>query len=141
MLYLWLKAFHLVAVVTWFAALFYLPRLFVYHATAADTISNERFKLMERRLYRGIANPSMMAAIALGIGMVFIAPGIAASGWFMLKMLFVAALLCYHFTCKYYMRCFAEDQNRKSETFFRWFNEAPILVLIPVCILAVVKPF
>lgn len=141
MLYLWLKAFHLVAVVSWFAALFYLPRLFVYHSMAEDQISIERFKVMERKLYRGIANPAMMTSIALGLGMVFVAPAIAQGGWFHAKMVLVALLLGYHFTCKYHLKRFAEDANTKSHIYFRWFNEAPVVVLILIAILVIVKPF
>ena len=140
-LYDWLKAFHLVAVVTWFAALFYLPRLFVYHSQAEDQISIERFKVMERKLYKGIANPSMMATIALGLGMVFVVPSIAQAGWFHAKMALVALLLAYHFMCKHYMKRFAENANTKSHVYFRWFNEAPVVVLVLVAILVIVKPF
>ncbi len=143
MSYLWLKAFHLMAVVTWFAALFYLPRLFVYHAMAEDQISIDRFKLMERRLYRGIANPSMMAVIALGVGMMFLPPGQIwmTMGWFHLKMFFVVLMLGYHFMCKHYMRRFAEDANTRSHTFYRWFNEVPVVFLVVITILVIVKPF
>jgi putative membrane protein len=143
MLYLWLKAFHLVAVVSWFAALFYLPRLFVYHSMAEDQISIDRFKIMERKLYRGIANPAMMASIALGVAMLFTDLGKAwiSMGWFHAKMVLVALLLGYHFTCKYHMKNFAKDANTKSHIYFRWFNEAPVVVLILISILVIVKPF
>ncbi len=141
MLYLWLKAFHLVAVVSWFAALFYLPRLFVYHAMTEDEISIERFKVMERKLYRGIANPAMMATIALGLGMVWVLPDIARAGWFQAKMVLVVALLAYHFMCKAHLKKFADNANTKSHVYFRWFNEFPVLVLIGIAILVIVKPF
>ena len=141
MLYLWLKAFHLVAVISWFAALFYLPRLFVYHSMAEDQISIERFKIMERKLYRGIANPAMMASIVLGLAMLWVAPTIAQAGWFYAKMVLVVLLLIYHFMCKHYMKRFAEDANSKSHRYFRWFNEAPVVVLILIAILVIVKPF
>lgn len=143
MLYLWLKAFHMVAVVSWFAALFYLPRLFVYHSMAEDQISIDRFKIMERKLYRGIANPAMMASIALGIAMLFTAQGKiwVSMGWFHAKMALVVLLLGYHFTCKYHLKRFAEDANTKSHIYFRWFNEAPVVVLILIAILVIVKPF
>jgi len=143
MLYLWLKAFHLVAVVSWFAALFYLPRLFVYHSTAEDQISIDRFKIMERKLYRGIANPAMMASIALGVGMLFTAQGKIwlAMGWFHAKIVLVVMLLGYHFVCKYHLKKFAEDANNKSHIYFRWFNEAPVVALILIAILVIVKPF
>ena len=144
MLFLWLKALHLIAVVCWFAALFYLPRLFVYHAMAEDEISRERFKVMERKLYRGIANPSMMASILLGIALVFTPVGkvlITSGGWFHAKMVFVVLLVIYHILCKRHMLAFAEDRNEKSHVYFRWFNEAPVVALIAIVILVVVKPF
>lgn len=144
MLFLWLKAFHLIAVVCWFAALFYLPRLFVYHATADDEISRERFKVMERKLYRGIANPAMMASILLGISLLFTPLGVAlisSGGWFHAKLVFVVLLVIYHILCKRHMVAFAEDRNEKSHVYFRWFNEAPVVALIAIVILVVVKPF
>ena len=144
MLFLWLKAFHLIAVVCWFAALFYLPRLFVYHADAVDEISRERFKVMERKLYKGIANPSMMISVLLGIAIVFTPAGkalISTGGWFHLKMLLVAVLIAYHILCKKHMKAFAEDRNTKSHVYFRFFNEFPVIILIAVVILVIVKPF
>lgn len=138
---LWLKAFHIIAVVCWFAALFYLPRLFVYHAMSEDVISNERFKTMERKLYRGIANPSMMASIALGIGMIVLNPAYLGMGWMQAKLVLVVLLVIYHLLCKRHMIAFAEDRNDKSHIYFRWFNEAPVIALIAIVILVVVKPF
>jgi putative membrane protein len=138
---LWLKAFHIIAVVCWFAALFYLPRLFVYHAMSEDAISNERFKTMERKLYRGIANPSMMASIALGIGMIVLNPAYLGMGWMHAKLALVVLLVIYHLLCKRHMIAFAEDRNDKSHIYFRWFNEAPVIALIAIVILVVVKPF
>lgn len=143
MWYLYLKAFHLIAVITWFAALFYLPRLFVYHAQATDNVSIERFKIMERRLYKAIANPSMMVTIGLGIWMAFMPAGQiwATQGWFHAKMTLVVLLLVYHFMCKYHLKQFAEDNNGKSHVYFRWFNEVPSVLLIAIVILVIVKPF
>lgn len=144
MLYLWLKAFHIIAVVCWFAALFYLPRLFVYHSMAEDKVSRERFKTMERKLYRGIANPSMMATIALGIAIIFTPQGsanISVGGWFHAKLALVVLLVVYHMLCKKHMRELAEDRCEKSHVYFRWFNEAPVVALIAIVILVVVKPF
>ena len=144
MLFLWLKAFHIIAVVCWFAALFYLPRLFVYHADASDEISNERFKIMERKLYKQIANPAMMASIILGFGMMFthVGKALATSGaWFIVKLVLVAAIVAYHVMCKKHMLAFAEDRNTKSHKYFRVFNELPVLALISIVILVVVKPF
>lgn len=141
MLFLWLKALHIIAVICWFAALFYLPRLFVYHASTEDDISNERFKIMERKLYRGIANPSMMATIGLGAWMIFNNPAYLNYGWMHAKLALVALIFVYHFLCKKHLRAFAEDRNTKSHRYFRFFNEAPVLALIPIVILVVVKPF
>lgn len=138
---LWLKSFHIVAVICWFAALFYLPRLFVYHASAEDEISIERFKVMERKLYRGIANPSMMATIALGIGMIIINPAYLSMGWMHAKLAIVALLVIYHLLCKRHLVAFAENRNTKSHIYFRWFNEAPVIALIAIVILVVIKPF
>lgn len=140
-IYLWLKAFHLVAVVCWFAALFYLPRLFVYHVTAEDQISKERFELMERRLYKGIANPAMMASITFGILLVMGVPAIAQGGWFGAKMLLVVGLVIYHIMCKAHMLKIAGGENTKSHVYFRWFNEVPVVFLILIAILVIVKPF
>ena len=139
--YLWLKAFHLVAVVCWFAALFYLPRLFVYHSMAEDQISKERFELMERKLYKGIANPAMMVSILLGMSLVMVLPGIASGGWFGAKILLVVALVVYHIMCKAHMMKLAEGENTKTHVYFRWFNEVPVVLLIAIAILVVVKPF
>jgi len=139
--YLWLKAFHLVAVICWFVALFYLPRLFVYHADTQDDISNERFKIMERRLYRGIANPSMMATITLGLLLIAAIPGHMSGGWMHVKLVLVALLVVYHIFCKRHMKAFAEDRNEKSHVYFRWFNEVPSVFLIAIVILVIVKPF
>ena len=93
---LWLKAFHIISVITWFAALFYLPRLFVYHAMAEDEISRERFKIMERKLYRGIMNPSAVVAIGLGIAILVVQPFWLLQGWLHIKLALVALLVIYH---------------------------------------------
>jgi putative membrane protein len=139
--YLWIKAFHIIAVVTWFAGLFYLPRLFVYHAQSKDDVSKERFKVMERKLYRGIMLPSMIIAIGLGIWLVMLAPAWLTQGWMHVKLALVIALVAYHFTCAAMLKRFATDNNTRSHVFYRWFNEAPVLVLVTVVILVVVKPF
>lgn len=140
-MYLWIKAFHIIAVVTWFAGLFYLPRLFVYHAQSKDDVSKERFKVMERKLYRGIMLPSMIIALGLGIWLVMLAPAWLTQGWMHVKLALVIALLAYHFTCAAMLKRFATDSNTRSHVFYRWFNEAPVLVLVTVVILVVVKPF
>lgn len=139
---LWLKAFHIVAVVTWFAALFYLPRLFVYHSMSEDQISKDRFKIMERKLYRGIMTPSMIVVIGLGIWMITInAEYYLSAGWMHAKLALVAFLVGYHFMCGALQKKFAQDINDKSHVFYRWFNEVPVLFLIAIVILVVVRPF
>jgi len=140
-MYLWIKAFHLIAVITWFAALFYLPRLFVYHAMAEDAISRERFKVMERKLYRGIMTPSMIVVVALGVWLLYLNPVWLKMGWMHAKLALVALLIGYHHVCLVYMKRFARDENTRSHVFYRWFNEAPVLILIAVILLAVIKPF
>ncbi|WP_218574559.1 protoporphyrinogen oxidase HemJ [Halopseudomonas laoshanensis] len=140
-MYLWIKAFHIIAMVTWFAALFYLPRLFVYHAQSDDSISRERFKIMERKLYRGIMTPSMVITLALGFGMLWLQPAWLSQGWMHAKLMLVAALVAYHFVCGALLKRFANDANTRSHVFYRWFNEAPVFVLLGAVILVVVKPF
>lgn len=136
---LWIKAFHIIAVVTWFAALFYLPRLFVYHAMSDDAISNERFKVMERKLYRGIMTPSAMVAVTLGLWL-WLGFGFSG-GWLHAKLTLVTVLLAYHVYCGKLLRDFRDDRNQRSHVFYRWFNEFPVLILVAVVILVVVKPF
>ena len=139
---LWVKAFHIVAVVCWFAALFYLPRLFVYHSQASDLLSLERFKIMERKLYRGIANPSMIATIVLRVLLIsYNVDGYLQSGWLHAKLMLAAILLAYHLYCGKLLKRFAMNANTRSHVFYRWFNEFPVLLLIAIVILVVVKPF
>jgi putative membrane protein len=137
---LWLKAFHIVFVVTWFAGLFYLPRLFVYHATANDPIGIERFKVMERRLLAIMTIGGALAAI-FGISMIAMNPGFLGVGWLRLKLILVIALVGYHIWCGQLVAAFRADKNRHSERWYRLFNEAPSLLLIAIVVLAVVKPF
>ncbi|MDP2879768.1 MAG: protoporphyrinogen oxidase HemJ [Sulfuricella sp.] len=136
---LWIKAFHIIAVVTWFAALFYLPRLFVYHAMSEDAVSIERFKVMERKLYRGIMTPSAIVAVTLGLWL-WLGFGISG-GWLHAKLALVTVLLIYHGYCGKLLRDFRDDRNRHGHVFYRWFNEFPVLILVAVVILVVVKPF
>lgn len=140
MSFLLLKALHIIAVICWFAALFYLPRLFVYHAMSEDKISKERFKVMERKLYRGIMTPSLILTVIFGAWMIFQNPVLINSLWLQIKLALVALLICYHFACGIFVKKFSEDKNRHSHVFFRWFNEAPVILLIAIVILAVVKP-
>ena len=142
MTFLWLKAFHIIAVITWFAAIFYLPRLFVYHADATDTISRERFKIMERKLYRGIMTPSMIVVIALGAWMIALNPDFYLSqGWLHTKLTLVTLLVIYHFYCGHLLKIFRDDRNERSHVFYRWFNEVPVFLLLGIIILVVVRPF
>ncbi len=139
---LWVKAFHVIAMVCWFAGLFYLPRLFVYHATCEDQPGRERFKIMERKLYHGITTPSMIATVVLGIWLIsYNIQGYFSQGWLHAKLLLVLLLVGYHFYCGYLVRVFRNDQNRRSHIFYRWLNEMPVLVLVAVVVLAIVKPF
>lgn len=139
---LWLKAFHIVFVVCWFAGIFYLPRLFVYHAMTEDTPGKERFKLMERRLYRGIMTPSAVLAIGLGTWQMALQwPAIAQSAWIWVKIALVAVLVAHHVYCGRMVSAFAADRNPHSDRFYRWFNDLPLLVLIAIVVLVVVRPF
>jgi len=137
---LWLKAFHVVFVVTWFAGLFYLPRLFVYHATATDAPSLERFVVMERRLF-GIMTLGGTLAALFGVSMIVAAPGYLAFGWLHVKLTLVVLLIGYHVWCYRLMVALGIGKNRHSERWYRLFNEAPALLLIAIVVLAVVKPF
>jgi putative membrane protein len=137
---LWLKAFHVIAVITWFAGLFYLPRLFVYHADAADWVSIQRFAIMERRLF-ALMTIGAAASVGLGGAMLAAAPVYLMMGWLRLKVVLVALLILYHFSCYKLMRDFAQSRNTHSAKWYRVFNEVPSLLLIGIVVLAVVKPF
>ena len=140
-MYQWVLAFHIIAVICRFAALFYLPRLFVYHALSAAEIILERFKVMQRKLYRGIANPSMIATIIFGLWLVTLVPAYLNEIWFQMKVGLVLLLIGYHHMCLSHMRRLAEDRNDKTHIYFRVFNEVPVLFLVGIVILVVVKPF
>lgn len=135
----WVKAVHVIFVVSWFAGLFYLPRLFVYHAQATDAVSLERFKVMERRLYRGIMVPAMLATIASGLWLM-LGWGFHG-GWLDAKLALVALLVAYQFWLRTMVRDFARDANRRPHRFYRFVNELPTLILVAIVILVVVKPF
>ena len=136
---LWLKAFHIVFVVSWFAGLFYLPRLFVYHCTTRDAPGLERFALMERRLF-GLMSLAAALAVAFGLAMVALEPAFLDFTWLRVKLVLVAALIGYHLWCHALMRALIEGRNRRSERWFRIFNEVPALLLIAIVVLVVVKP-
>ena len=141
-MYEWAKAFHIISMTTWFAALFYLPRLFVYHAIAQDRTSIERFKIMQSKLYHGIANPSMLATMLFGLWLFSLSPTYyLGQVWFQIKLFMVALVVIYHFVCLRYMLVFSADANLKSHLYFRIFNEIPALFLVSIVILAVVRPF
>ena len=136
---LWIKALHISFMVTWFAGLFYLPRLFVYHAMSSDPISVERFKIMERRLYFGIMTPGAVLTIIFGLWL-WLGYGIRG-GWMHAKLFLVLILVIYHLYCGKLVKDFKHDLNRNSHVFYRWFNELPVLILFAITILVVVKPF
>jgi len=139
---LWVKAFHVVFLVSWFAGLFYLPRLFVYHAMSEDEISNERFKIMERKLLNGIMAPAAILTLASGLWMLFEYAWAAYSSmmWLHIKLLLVLVLLGYHAFCWKIYQSFKNNANTRSHVFFRWFNEFPVFILIGIVILVIVKP-
>ena len=138
---LWIKAFHIIFMVTWFAGLFYLPRLFVYHALCEDEISHARFKVMERKLYYGIMTPGAVLTTLFGFWLIFLNPTFYfKQPWMHAKLGLVLVLWLYHFYCGHCVGIFKRDQNQKTDKFYRWFNEFPTLILIAVVILVVVKP-
>lgn len=138
----WLLAWHIIFMVTWFAGLFYLPRLFVYHALSEDQVSNERFKIMERKLFWGITTPGGIITVALGLWMLLAQwPVYASLGWMHAKLGLVAVLVLYHIYCGKLWLDFKRDRNRHGHVFYRWLNEFPVLILVVVVLLVVVKPF
>jgi putative membrane protein len=139
---LWIKAFHLIFVVTWFAGLLYLPRLFVYHAMAEDPISEARFTIMERKLFV-IMTIGGIGTILFGAWLLLVrgASVYLDSAWLWTKLVLVAALIAFHLYCHIVIRSFRTGSNRKNHLFFRWLNEIPSVILVGVVILAVVKPF
>lgn len=136
---LWLKTLHIVFVVTWFAGLFYLPRLFVYHAMATDRPSIERFKTMERKLYYGIMMPSAVLTVVFG-SWLWLGYGFSGA-WLHAKLALVAVLIVYHVWCGRLLAAFKHERNHRSHVWFRWFNEFPVLLLFAIVALVVVKPF
>jgi putative membrane protein len=139
---MWLKAFHLFFMTAWFAGLFYLPRLFVYHAMTNDEAGNERFKIMERKLYYFVT-PWMILTVVFGLWMLYDYAW-ATWGhmlWLHIKIILVAPLVVYHLWCGRIMKTFARDDNKRSDRWFRWFNEAPVVILLAIIYLASMKPF
>lgn len=138
----WIKALHIIAMVAWFAGLFYLPRLFVYHADAKDTISIERFKIMEHRLYYYIMLPAALLTLFFGfILLSFSANYYSHATWMHLKLGLVAILVIFHLYCGKCLHDFKQDNNHHSSLFYRWLNELPTLLLIAIVIIAEVQPF
>jgi putative membrane protein len=136
---LWLKAFHVVFVVTWFAGLFYLPRLFVYHVATRDAPGVARFLVMERRLFF-LMSVGAVLAVLFGTAMLISAPAYLAMGWLRTKLLLVAGLVGYHACCYRLMLRLRAGQNAHSQRWYRLFNELPTLFLVAIVVLAVVKP-
>ncbi|MFZ0485392.1 MAG: protoporphyrinogen oxidase HemJ [Arenicellales bacterium] len=137
---LWVKAFHIIFMVTWFAGLFYLPRLFVYHAMSTDAISIERFKTMERKLLYGIMTPGAVLTVITGLWL-WLGYGGFSGGWLHVKLILVVILIAYHVWCARLTADFKHDRNQRSHVWYRWFNEAPTLLLIAIVVLVVRKPF
>jgi len=138
---LWVKALHIVFMVTWFAGLFYLPRLFVYHAQATDRDGIERFKIMERKLFFGIMTPGAVLTIVFGLWL-WLGYGIGAdTGWMRAKLAIVLLLIGYHVWCAKLLGDFKHDRSTKRHTWYRWFNEVPVVLLFAAVILVVAKPF
>jgi putative membrane protein len=144
--YLWLKAFHIIAVISWMAGMLYLPRLFVYHCAAEKgSVQSETFKVMERRLLRAIINPAMVATWVLGLALAWLGPdpryGWFASGWLQAKLVLVLALSVMHGILARWRKDFAVDNNSHSQRFYRIINEVPTVLLVFIVLLVVLKPF
>ena len=135
---LWIKSLHIIAMVTWFAGLFYLPRLYVYHAQAEDRISIDRFKVMERKLFFGIMTPGAVLTLVFGFWL-WIGYGFTGT-WLTLKLVIVGLVIVHHIWCYKAMVAFRNDSNTRSHVFYRWMNELPVLYLVAIVILVVVKP-
>jgi putative membrane protein len=140
---LWFKALHLIFMVTWFAGLFYLPRLFVYHAMTEDQVSIDRFKVMERKLFYGIMTPGAILTLIFGFCTLFCYGLSNYSGqlWLHIKFGLILLLIAYHVYCWFLLQDFKHDRNKHSHVWYRWFNEAPVLVLVAIILLAVLRPF
>ncbi|HYC03419.1 MAG TPA: protoporphyrinogen oxidase HemJ [Azospirillaceae bacterium] len=142
MAYLWIKALHVVAIISWMAGLLYLPRLFVYHAdTPAGTPQSETFKIMERRLLRGIMNPAMIVAWAAGLTMIWLNPGLMQEGWLHAKLTFVVLLTVSHMAMAKWRKDFEADRNTRPAKFYRVMNEVPTLFMLVIVAMVIVRPF
>ena len=136
----WIKAWHVIFMVTWFAGLFYLPRLFVYHASTKDAAGNERFRVMERRLFV-IMTIGAVLTVGFGLWLLALSPALLDAGWMRAKVALVAVLVVYHIWTWRLLRDFAAGRNSHGERWYRWFNEIPTLLLIGIVLLAVARPF
>ena len=136
---LWIKSFHIIFIVTWFAGLFYLPRLFVYHAMSEDRPSIERFKIMERKLFFGIMTPGAVLTLLSGAWL-WLGYGFHG-GWLAAKLALVAVLVAYHLYCGKLMYDFKRDHNRHGHVFYRWLNEFPVVLLVAIVLLVELQPF
>lgn len=137
---LWVKSLHIISVISWFAAIFYLPRLFVYHAMTEDQIGRERFKVMERKLYRGIGTPAMLATLVFGIWTTsFNWHYYSGATWFWIKVVLVILVIGYHHACGIYVRKFARDEPLPGHKYFRVFNELPVFALVAIVFLVILK--
>ena len=138
---LYVKAFHLIAVVCWFAGIFYLPRLFVYHSLSEDASVRDQFLVMERALFRIIMTPAAIATAIFGLWLVSLNWSLYRDSiWFWIKISLVVLLYVYHFYCRHLLTRFGSDKDTHSHVFYRWFNEMPVLILVAITILVVVKP-
>lgn len=138
--YIWFKALHIAFMVTWFAGLFYLPRLFIYHAEADDSISRNRFSLMEKRLYAIMTIGAVLTA-AFGLVLLWMNAGLLSRGWFRVKLLLLVGMMIYHLRCRRWIRHLQGTETVGPTKGLRWFNEIPVVFLLGVVLLAVVKPF
>ena len=139
-MYLWIKALHVIAVIAWMAGLFYLPRLFVYHVGVGLGAQSDLFKTMERRLLRVIMIPAMVVAWATGLTLAW-EGGHFGERWFHVKLFALALLTLVHLCDGYFVNAFAENRNRRSAKFFRFYNEIPTLLMVVIVIAVIVKPF
>ena len=141
-LYLWVKAVHVIAIISWMAGMLYLPRLFVYHAaTAVGTATSETFKVMERRLLRAITTPAMIISLVSGAWLILMVPEHLSESWLHAKIALVTGMVAVHGVLARHRRLFADNQNRQSPRYFRILNEVPTVFLIGIIILVIVRPF
>ncbi len=141
-MFYWFKSLHLIFMVTWFAGLFYLPRLFVYHSMSTDPISIDRFKIMERKLFYGIMTPGAILTLIFGVGIVLVNgwDNYKDAPWMHIKLAAVLLLIGYHIYCGILLTGFKHDNNRHGHVWYRWFNEIPVLLLFVIVIMAVLRP-